>query len=218
MPDTAIVCCGGGSVHRCARASLTPGALVIAADSGLLLADELGLRVDLLVGDMDSITTEQVAAAESGGARVERHPAEKDATDLELALDAALIADVQRVLVLGGGGGRSDHHLANVALLSAPKFGALEIEAILGNARFTVIHGGRGPRHICGAPGSLVTLLPYGGWACGIRTAGLLYALDGEDLPPGTSRGVSNVFAADRASVVLEEGTLLAVQPLEDPS
>jgi thiamine pyrophosphokinase len=51
------------------------------------------------------------------------------------------------------------------------------------------------------------------GPALGVVTGGLLYPLAGEDLPPGTSRGVSNVLAADRATVSLTGGVLLAVQP-----
>ena len=80
---------------------------MIAADGGAELARMLGLSVDLVVGDMDSISAETLAGIE----RVERHAAEKDATDLELALVAALRFEPERVLVLGGGGGRLDHLL-----------------------------------------------------------------------------------------------------------
>src|SRR2546423_1409528 len=72
--------------------------------------------------------------------------------------------------------------------------------------------------HVDRAAGDLVTLLPAGGCARGITTKGLQYPLHGEDLLPGTTRGVSNVIVDHPVSVVLDEGTLLVVQPLDGAS
>ena len=93
---------------------------MIAADSGLEHAAALGLAVDVLVGDLDSVSAPSVAAAEEAGVRIERHPVDKEATDLEFALDFALALGEARVTVVSGGGGsRLDHHLAELALLAA---------------------------------------------------------------------------------------------------
>ncbi|HVJ96990.1 MAG TPA: hypothetical protein VNC41_09180, partial [Acidimicrobiia bacterium] len=86
-------------------------------------------------------------------------------------------------------------------------------DAWFGDAHVSVLHGGRVPLVIDGVVGSLVTLLPVGGAALGVTTTGLEYPLRGEDLPAGTSRGVSNVIAAAEATVTLEHGALLVVQP-----
>jgi thiamine pyrophosphokinase len=51
------------------------------------------------------------------------------------------------------------------------------------------------------------------GEARGVVTEGLVYALRGETLSPGSSRGVSNVFEAIAARVSLEDGVLLAIRP-----
>ena len=72
------------------------GAFVVAADGGADAALALGLHVDLAIGDFDSISAAGLAALERAGTRIERHPAAKDATDLELALDAALAAEPRR--------------------------------------------------------------------------------------------------------------------------
>ena len=121
-------------------------------------------------------------------------------------------AGARRIVVVGGGGGRIDHLLANLLLLASPAWADIEIEARV-DARVHVVHGGRGPREITGAAGSLVTLLPVGGVARGVVTDGLQYPLVREDLAPGTSRGVSNVLTGTVASVALDTGTLLVVQP-----
>lgn len=57
----------------------------------------------LLIGDLDSVSPEAL----SGVARVERHPVDKDATDLELALAAAARLEPASILVLGGATGCS---------------------------------------------------------------------------------------------------------------
>jgi thiamine pyrophosphokinase len=188
-------------------------ALVIGADSGVDFAHALGFRVDVAVGDFDSVSAEGLARAEGEGARVERHPNEKDETDLELALDIARAAGATHVLVLGIGGGRLDHLLGNVLLLAAERYAAMQIEARAGAARVLVVHGGQPRVELDGDVGDLVTLLAVGGPAVGITTSGLVYALDGEPLPDRTSRGVSNVIGSTPATVELEDGTLLVVLP-----
>ena len=208
----AIVLAGGDPVEPQLRTLLPDDAVVVAADSGLHQAELLGLRVDYVVGDLDSADPAAVDRARAGGAVVERHPADKDATDLELAFDLARDRGVQRITVVGGAGGRIDHFLANVALLASARFADLEPDARIGDAYLVVTQGGRPPQVLKGATGSLVTLLAVGGDACGITTTGLQYALRGATLRPGTSRGVSNVLLGERGSVVLEHGTLLVVQ------
>lgn len=201
---TVVVLCGGpGSLDV---ADLPAGAMVIAADGGAELAWMLGLSVDLVVGDMDSISAETLAGIE----RVERHAAEKDATDLELALVAALRFEPECVLVLGGGGGRLDHLFGGLLLLAAEAYAGVRVDAQFGAAAVHVI---RGERTLHGEPGELISLLAVHGRARGVVTDGLVYALRGETLEPGSSRGVSNVFAAPQARIALEGGVLLAVRP-----
>jgi thiamine pyrophosphokinase len=208
----AIVLAGGDPVEPDLRTLLPNGAVVVAADSGLHQAELLGLRVDYVVGDLDSADPAAVERARAAGAVVERHPVDKDATDLELAFDLARDRGAVRITVVGGSGGRLDHFLANVALLASPRFADLEIDARLGEAYVVVVQGGRLPRVVTGTAGSLVTLLPVGGDASGITTIGLQYPLRGATLRPGTSRGVSNVLVGEQASVALDQGTLLVIQ------
>jgi thiamine pyrophosphokinase len=65
------------------------------------------------------------------------------------------------------------------------------------------------------APGELVSLVAAGGVARGVSTDGLLYPLRGEDLEPGSSRGVSNEFTRTTATVSVAGGVILAIQPGE---
>jgi thiamine pyrophosphokinase len=208
-----IVLAGGDPVEPSLRTRLPDASYVVAADSGLHAADVLGLRVDRVVGDFDSVDPDALDAAVARGATVDRHPTAKDATDLELALHDAVAQDSPRIVLVGGDGGRLDHLLANVLLLASPAFADRHVEAHVGDARLTIVHGGRGAVTLDGEEGSLLTLLPLCGPAIGVVTSGLEYPLRHEDLPCGTSRGVSNVMAATPAMVELDRGTLLVVQP-----
>jgi thiamine pyrophosphokinase len=212
MVRVALVLSGGDPIAVSPRVRLPDADLVVAADSGLALAPALGVRVDRIVGDLDSARPELLDEAVAQGATVERHPVAKDATDLELAIESAVRDGARRVTVVGGGGGRVDHFLANILLLASPRWDGVEMDAWWG-PHVSVVHGARGARALTGEVGSVLTLLPVGGIARGIVTAGLEYPLAHEDLIPGTTRGVSNVMASATASVELAEGTLLVVQP-----
>ena len=66
-----------------------------------------------------------VARAQDGTTTVHRHLADKDATDLELALDLVRTevvptTGIDHLLVVGAGGGRVDHLVADLLALSAP--------------------------------------------------------------------------------------------------
>ncbi|HEY6532942.1 MAG TPA: thiamine diphosphokinase [Acidimicrobiales bacterium] len=186
--------------------------IVVAADSGVAHAVGLGLRIDVAVGDFDSVDPALLATVEAEGSRVERYPVAKDATDLELALDTAVGLGAGRVVVLGGHGGRLDHFLANALVLAASKYDAVELEALVGSAVVTVVRPGPGIR-FSGRPGQLVTILPVHGAAEGVRTEGLRFALHGETLIAGSTRGVSNELAATEAAVALTGGAVLVVRP-----
>ena len=209
-PDVVVVASGQGP-----KLAIPHARSVVAADGGLQRAHELGLAVDVVVGDLDSATPEAIAAAEAAGARVVRYPQAKDATDLELALDEAVALGGRRVLVVASAGGRLDHLLGSVLLLAAERYAALELDALVGDA---LVHVVRGERTMHGVPGELLTLIPLGGAATGVTTDGLEYPLRGETLAPGTTRGVSNVFLGREARVTLERGVLLAIRPQGAPS
>jgi len=201
---TVVVLAGGPGAPT--AVDVPPDATVIAADGGAEHAAALGLSVDLLIGDLDSISADTLA----GISRVERHPVAKDATDLELALEAALRLAPDRVLVVGGGAGRLDHLFGELLLLASESWAGVQVDALLGDAEVNVI---RGSRTLAGEPGELLSLFALHGPARGIVTEGLRYPLHGETLEPGSSRGVSNVFAAGEARVSVERGVVVAVRP-----
>lgn len=208
----AVVIGGGGPpvVGRGDLGDLGDDPLVVAADSGLHHARALGLRVARVVGDMDSVDPARLDEAAAAGTRIDRHAEAKDETDLDLAIGVALAAAPSRLVVVTGQGDRFDHALAVALSLSAPGRPAVEAEAWIGPAHLWVV---RHEARLSGTPGDLVSLLPVHGPVRGVTTRGLLYPLDDEDLDEGTTRGVSNEWVAEVATVRVRSGVLLAVAP-----
>lgn len=191
---------------------------IVAADGGARLADHLDLAIDAWVGDGDSLGSAGVEALRRAGIPVDLAPVEKDATDAELGLLAALgVPGVRRISILGAlGGRRVDHQLANVTLLGHPAIGGVEVAIVdpAGRIRLVRAPGREGAAvdvDLSGRTGDTVSLVPLDDVA-GVTTAGLQFPLRGEDLPAGPARGVSNVRVAADARLTVRGGHLLVLE------
>ncbi len=182
---------------------------VVAADSGYERATAAGFEVDLVVGDLDSLSEAARAELDDRGTAFEAYPADKDATDLELALDAALRYAPSAITVVGGRTGRFDHAIGQVLLLGHPKYSGVELDALLDDGVVHVVHG---TRELRGSVGETISLVPLHGDARGVTTAGLLYSLSDDRLAAGSTRGVSNEFVSDRATITVRDGVVIAVR------
>lgn len=201
-----------GELDPADAAHVDGAALTIAADAGAQSLERIGRRPQLLIGDLDSVDPGLVERLAQSGTRVERHPVDKEASDTELAVEAAFAAGATEVTLLGATGGeRLDHELANLLLLADRAFAGRGLAAVHGAARVTALHGGD-RRELAGRPGDLVTLLPVGSDASGVTTDGLKWPLAAATLTMGRSRGLSNEVVIAPASVQLEAGVLLVIE------
>ncbi len=193
-------------------------AILICADGGARVALSHGLKPAHVIGDFDSLSEADLRALEAGGAQLHRYSPRKDETDLELALllAARLLADDPHaeIVILGAVGGRLDHELANMMLLAMPALKRIKTWLVHGQERIFLLDARDGPAQIVlhGRAGDVVSLLPFGGDAHGIRTNGLEYPLNDEPLLLGPARGVSNVLLGSQATIVLRQGMLLCIQ------
>lgn len=191
-------------VRKLARSAET----LIAADGGLAHILHLDLVPNFLIGDLDSVTPEQVARAEALGCEVKRYPAEKNETDLELALLTAVHMRCEKITVVAALGGRIDHTLANIYLLNLPQLKGVDVRLDDGKEEIFLIHGWG---EIHGKPGDRVSLLALSPSIKGVTTTNLRYPLVDEKLVFYHSRGVSNVMQTWKARVEIESGILLCI-------
>jgi len=206
----AVVIAGGRATDQGWQRWVRAGDWIIGADGGAARALAWGLVPDLVIGDMDSLPETARSSLESEGCRFIQHPRAKDETDLELALQFAVKQGAREIVVLGALGGRLDHTLANVLLLALPAFAGVPIRIAEGGQQAILARGGEAIG-LEGDPGDLVSLLPLGGDARGVSTEGLVWALHGDTLRFGSSRGVSNEMAGGKARIEVGEGMLLVV-------
>jgi len=181
---------------------------LICADGGARTALSLGLRPDVVVGDLDSLDEAQQAQLRALGCRMVVYPVAKDWTDLELALKLAVEEGATEMAVLGALGGRLDQELANILLLLLPELEGIPTWIVDERQEMFVA---RGEATLAGRPGDVVSLIPLGGDVMGIVTEGLLYPLRDEPLLAGPARGISNVMTDTLARVTLCSGALLVI-------
>ena len=89
------------------------GDLVIAADAGYLTAQKMGVKVDVLLGDFDTLGVDNIP----DGIECLRVPAEKNDTDTQLAVRTAIERGAKEIVIVGGLSGRLDHTLSTLAVL-----------------------------------------------------------------------------------------------------
>ncbi len=208
VPRAVILAGGRVSAPAVARVHLAGADLLICADGGLRTARQLGLEPDIAIGDFDSASAALRAWAGRRGARIIVHPAAKDKTDAELALDCARAEGVRQVEFFGALGGRLDHELANVALLLRARAAGITLRIIDGGTE-AFLAGRR--TAILADRGDWVSLLALSRRVSRITTSGLRYPLRAATLEEGSSLGVSNEVSGRHPAVHVGVGDLLVV-------
>lgn len=183
--------------------------LVLAANGGSLHCQRLGLRPDILIGDLDSLPDHLLEEWRRSGVKILAHPPRKDETDLELALKHAQKLGAENIVVYGALGKRLDMTLTNFFLLAHPALDC-ELEIRAQNQRLLALKGGC-ELTIAGQPGDMLSLIPLVPRTRGITTHNLEYPLTDEALRFGATRGISNVFQTDQVKVSLDDGVLAVI-------
>lgn len=184
---------------------------VICTDGGFDLAKQVGITPHLLLGDLDSIQSKIPADLP-----LKTFPPEKDYTDLELAIQTALELSASFVEIWGGIGGRLDHTVANLQLLSCytDKFDSLQMRD--GQNRCFVLNATTAENTlktltIPREEDSYFSLFSLSETVEGLNVSGVKYPLEHHTLSRTFPLGVSNEFQQKEALLSLEKGSLLVI-------
>ena len=209
LQHSVVLICGGPAPDGKAIEYIPTPSTLIAVDSGLDHARSLQLKPDLLIGDLDSISTSGLQWAYQQEIEVKEFPSDKDKSDFELALDYAKGVS-NRLLVIGSDSGRVDQLFGMIAALAsvAPYFEACH--ALIGKTYCTFTSGGA---NIYRKNGAIVSVFAMGGIADGVSLQGFRWELSEATLLPDSSLGLSNEINEDIGIISVEKGTLVAIQP-----
>lgn len=191
--------------------TLSQGSTVIGVDGGTNYLLEVEIIPDIVIGDMDSLSAEHVQQLKDNWVNVFQFDKDKDETDLELAL--LYVADQpdwkdMTVNVYGAQGGRLDHEIANLMLLTHPKLQGKNIRLHAPHQTTFLISDNA---TIHGRAGDTVSLIPLKGDAHIAQTENLKWPLIDSTLKFGPARGISNQMTAANCSVIVESGIVLCI-------
>lgn len=189
--------------------------LIIAVDGGIRHCEYLNVQPHVLLGDLDSALEHLVNKAIADGVSLQRHPKDKDKTDLELALDLACSLGATTISLFGALGGRWDMSFANLLLPAVAAYANMRITLYDDQTRIDLL---RDNEHLeLTAPvGSRVSLLPINGQVEGVTLTGFQYPLTNHTLSFGSTRGISNVFIEENGYIAVEQGLLLIVLTVQE--
>jgi thiamine pyrophosphokinase len=185
--------------------------MIIAADHGLEAVDKLGIPVDFIVGDFDSVPESLLKKYRENSTPIETFPREKDKTDTQIAIELALLHNATSIDLVGATGSRLDHTIANIHLLLLPLQRMIETCIIDSNNKIylkqTNFSVERSRQY-----GDYVSLLPFSDQVSGLTLRGFKYPLEAVILTTGSSLGISNEIQEDLAQVEFSKGILLVIE------
>ena len=180
--------------------------LCIAADSGYHTARALGERIDILLGDFDSIGD----MPRDEGMEIQRVPAEKDYTDTQLAVEIALDKGAEDIIIVGGLSGRLDHTLSTLAIL----------EDLHGRGVYATLTDGQSRARYLKSSSTLIARSPYKYLSIvavdetvkGVDIEGCKYPLKRATLSRRNQFAVSNEITGNLAFIAVKKGGVYIIE------
>ena len=175
--------------------------LVIAADKGIEYLIDCGIRIDVALGDFDSV------GVELPNVKTVKYPVIKDNTDTDLAIEYGKALGYKTFVIYGCIGGRFDHTFANIGLLNKFTTQGLKLFFVDGeNVIFAITKGKVSFSENCSGIVSIFSLCEK---SFGVTETGLLYELNNYELVFGTSLGVSNEFVGKPSEISVDNGCIM---------
>ncbi|UBH14008.1 thiamine diphosphokinase [Macrococcus armenti] len=186
----------------------------IGVDYGALMLIEHNIRPIAVFGDFDSIDENERARIENE-IEIDYLPAEKNETDLEVALQYAKDLGYQKVFIHGATGGRLDHFLGNLQTLLHPEVLLSQSEFIMVNDQNTIQVLAAGT-HIIEKEydKKYISFIPVNDGVI-LTLEGFKYDVERFEVNLGITRTVSNEFQSTRAEVTVEQGMVYIIQSKE---
>jgi len=182
--------------------------IIICADSGADYARNQEITPDVVMGDMDSVSGSTLKSFNEKGVKIITHPAEKDKTDGEIAVDYAKQMDAVHLDIVCVQGS-IDHALGNLYLLIYAKNIGLNAKIITDDM---IVYAADGDIALTGEKGTRVSILPADGNIEVKRTSGLYYEIEKPlGIAFGKTIGLGNHMTGAMCKITISKGTAFVI-------
>jgi len=181
--------------------------IVLAADSGVHLAEKFNIKPDFLIGDMDSIKNADNILKKYPKEKILSYKKEKDFTDTELALSFLAKKGCDKTIILGGCGGRTDHFIGIFYLFLR------EMHPDIWILKKEIAWNVEGKFSLDTTKGEVISLFPLSINGCRMKSCGLKWELDSLDWKLGDT-GISNIALGNRIEIEMIKGRLLLIKKM----
>ncbi len=220
MKDRAWVISNGNiNDYRFYKNIISTKDLIICADGGAIHALNMEIIPDVIIGDMDSISTNkdyyQRIRKEVDRNKVEvvKYPTSKDKTDTQLSVEYAIRKGCKKIILTASLGSRFDHSFANISMLKLIMNNNIKGMVLNEYNEIYLVN-----KHIKlkGEIGQILSIIPISEKVSGISTKGLKYELNNGMISLGNSCGVSNVFINTLVEVSIKNGLALIIKTYDE--
>lgn len=183
----------------------------IGADRGAAQIMKYHLTLDLALGDFDSVTANELGLIRAYANQFEQYPAEKNETDMEIAVNQAFRMKPQVILLFGVTGARIDHELINIQLLRV--IAKQGVKGIIIDKYNAIEWTNPGRHQITYDPEyETISFIPLTEKVAGITLEGFYYPLEKENIHLGSTRTISNKLTAKSGTFSYDQGILLLIK------
>jgi thiamine pyrophosphokinase len=204
----AIVSNGDIIDHEIHREIIESCDYIVCADGGARHLRAMNVSPNVIVGDLDSMSDDELEYFSERNIEFYKFPARKDFTDSDLAVRYALEKGCSEIVMLGCIGSRMDHTIANITLLLPLLERGIKARVVDEHNEIFVINDSV---LVEGEPGRFVSLIPLSATVEGITLSGFEYPLENATLEMGSSLGVSNQLKDQQGYITIKSGNLLVI-------
>lgn len=203
-----ITIVGSGTLSEQFLKDIKKSGIVIGVDRGAAWLLDHGITPQVAIGDFDSVTKKELVHIKKSIKTVEFYPADKDFTDMELAVQYALKQKPSEVVIYGGSGTRTDHTLGTFHLLEYFLNAGIAARLIDEHNEVRLLAG---RKTIQKGSFRYVSILPFSESAT-VSLIGFLYEVSRLPLTRGMTRGISNEFRGKKGMIEVHEGVVWVIQ------
>lgn len=179
---------------------------VICADGGLEKAEKLNLTPNIVVGDLDSVSSQVLANYLNKNLELIKYPEEKNFTDMEIAIEYAVNKNYKEIILVGATGTRLDHTVGNILLLEKYFLNGIKIK-ILDNNNIVQIMGSN--LQLKNKKNYYVSIIPVTETLEGVSLKGFKYPLNNITVKRGSTLCISNEIVDELGIITIEKGNAL---------